>query len=218
MAITSIASLTEVKTYLRMPNPASPSPDDMILQMFMNAAQVAIEKEIGFIVKKTIRAERHDGGKCELWVRNLPILYVINVEEGWGFYDWDLDDQQVNTITALSIWSYSLDDAAEGLITRRSAGNVLVPFVSGRNNIRVDYAVGRTEMPANAVLAFCEIVAHWFRTTQQRTANSAGVGYQPSALVDTDFTRATGITSINMGVPMELLEMLKPDRRRPIIS
>lgn len=218
MAFTSIASLTQVKNYLRMPNPASPSADDMVLQMFMDAAQKAIEVEIGHIVKKTIRAERHDGGRCELWLRNLPVLYVSNVEEGWGYYNWELDDQEVNTITALSIWAFSLDDPIEGLISRRSAGNVKVPFVQGAKNIRVDYTVGRTEMPANAVLAFCELVAHWYRFTQQRTSNSTGVGFQPSALVSQDFTRATGVTSINMGVPLEILEMLKSDRKRPIIG
>lgn len=218
MAFTSIASLSQVKTYLRMPNPASPSADDATLTMFMNAAQTVIERELGHIVKKTIRAERHSGGGCQIWARELPVLYVINVEEGWGYYDWNLDDQEVNTITALSIWAYSLDNASEGEITRRSAGNVMVPYVWGHNNIRVDYVVGRAEMPANAVLAFCELVAHWYRFTQQRTTNSTGVGFQPSALVNADFTRSTGITSINMGVPTEILEMLKSDRRRPIIG
>jgi hypothetical protein len=184
----------------------------------MSAAQKVVERELGHIVKKTIRAERHSGGGCEIWTRELPILYVVNIEEGWGYYDWELDDQQVNTITALSMWAYSLDIPEEGLITRRSAGNVLVPFVRGRNNIRVDYVVGRTEMPANAVLAFCELVAHWYRTSQLRSSNQASTAFNASQVIDQDFTRATGITSINMGVPMAILELLKPDRRRPIVA
>lgn len=218
MAITSIASLTQIKTYLRMPNASSPSADDATLQIFMSAAQAVIERELGHITKKTVHREVHSGGKSDVWLRELPVLYVSNVEEGWGYYNWELDSQQVNSQTALSIWAYSLDQPAEGLVTRRAAGNVLVPFVWGRNNIRVDYVVGRTEMPANAVLAFCELVGHWYRTSQLRSSNQVPAVFSPGAVVDADFTRSTGITSINMGVPMAILELLKPDRRRPIIA
>lgn len=217
MAIAEIASLTQVRQYLRMPNPANPSSDDATLQILMDAAQKAIEREVGHIVKKTIRAERHNGGKCEIWLRELPVLYVENVEEGWGYYNFELDDQQVNSIPALSIWSYSLDNPEEGQVTRRAAGNVAYPFVHGKNNIRVDYVVGRTEMPANAVLAFCELVAHWYRSSQLRAANQVSAGFVPNAL-NQDFTRSTGVTSINLGVPEEIIEPLKSDRRRPIIG
>lgn len=184
----------------------------------MAAAQKVIERELGYIVAKTITAERHNGGRSAIWLRELPVLYVSNVEEGWGYYDWELDDQQVNQIPALSIWAYSLDNAKEGHLTRRSAGSVNIPFVSGVNNIRVDYVVGRTEMPANAVLAFCELLAHWYRASQLRSSNQASAGFSPTAIVSQDFTRSTGITSINMGVPVEIIELLKDDRRRPIIG
>lgn len=201
-----------------MPNPGSASADDATLQIFMDAARVVVERELGHIVSKRIRAERHNGGTCQVWLRELPVLHVENVEEGWGYYDWELDAQTVNTIPALSIWAYSLDNKEEGHVTRRGPGNVLYPFVHGTNNIRVDYVAGRDEMPDNAVLAFLELCAHWYRTTQQRSANGYGVGFQPSAIVSADFTRSTGITSLNMGVPLAILELLKPDRRRPIIG
>lgn len=217
MAITQIAPLATVKQYLRIP--VTNTTDDNILStLFMPAAQDVIERELGHIVAKTITAERHDGGRREIWLRELPVLYVSNVEEGWGYYDWELDDQQVNQIPALSIWAYSLDNPTEGQITRRSAGSVNIPFVWGRNNIRVDYVAGRTEIPASAVLAFCEITAHWYRETQLRIANAVSAGFSPTAIVSQDFTRATGVTSINMGVPVELIEMLKGKRRRPIIG
>jgi len=183
----------------------------------MPAAQKVIERELGHIVSKTIRAERHNGGHCEVWLRELPVLYVQNVEEGWGYYDWELDDQEVNSIPALSMWAYSLDQPEEGLVTRRSQGNVLVPFTPGRDNIRVDYVAGREEVPENAVLAFCELTAHWYRVSQLRTANQPGGAFQPNAL-NQDFTRSTGNTSINLGVPEEIIELLKPERRRPIIG
>lgn len=217
MAITEIASIAQVRQYLRMPNPANTSADDMTLQIFMSAAQRVVERELGAIVSRTIRAERHDGGKPEIWLRTLPVLYVQNVEEGWGYYDFELDDQEVNQIPAVSLWAYSLDNPTEGLVTRRSAGNVSYPFVPGKNNIRVDYVAGRSVMPANAVLVFLELVAHWYRFSQLRSGNQVSAGFSPNAL-NQDFTRSTGDTSINMGIPEELIELLKDERRRPIIG
>jgi len=218
VAITAIATISQIRQYLRMPNPTQSSADDATIQIQMAAAQKVIEKELGHIVSKTVSMERHDGGKCEIWLRELPVLYVQNVEEGWGYYDWELDDQEVNSIPALSLWAYSLDIPAEGLVTRRAQGNVLVPFVAGRNNIRIDYVVGREVMPDNAVLAFCELVAHWYRVSQLRAGDQDSAAFNPNAVIDQDFTRSTGDTSVNMGVPVEILEMLKPDRRRPIIG
>ena len=220
MAITEIASLATVKQYMRIPSIPTPGPDDPTIQMLMDAAQKVIERELGHIVAKTVTAERHDGGKPEIWLRQIPVLYVSNVQEGWGYYDWDLDDQEVNQVPASSIWAYSLDMPTEGLITRRGPGNVLLPFAGGRNNIRVDYVAGRTEVPANAVLAFCELVSIWYRQSQLRMGgNAAGApgGLAYNAL-NQDFDAHADESSINLGVPESIIEMLKPDRRRPIIG
>jgi hypothetical protein len=218
VAITELASLSQVREYLRIPA-ANTGDNDILTTVFMPAAQAVIERELGRIVAYKVNAERHDGGRGEIWLREIPVLYIENCEEGWGYYDWELDDQEVNSIPALSMWAYSLDIPDEGLLTRRSQGNVNIPFMAGRNNIRVDYVAGRVDMPTNAVLAFLELLAHWYRVSQLRSSNqSAGGGFQPSAVINNDFTRATGITSINMGVPMEILELLKPDRRRPIVG
>ena len=216
MAITEIASLDQVKSYLRIPS-GNTNDDTLIQTVFMPAAQRVIEKELGFIVKKTIRAERHDGGKLEIYLRRLPVLYIENIEEGWGYYNWELDDQEVNTQPPTNLFAYSLDSASEGLVTRRGPGNVNYPFVAGCNNVRVDYVAGRTELPANALLVFCELAAHWYRASQLRSANQVTGIFSPQNL-DTDFTRSTGFTSINMGVPTELIELLTADRRRPIVA
>jgi hypothetical protein len=218
MPITEIADLPTVRNYLRISNPMQAAVDDAVLQVFMASATEVVERELGHIVAKNVTAERHDGGGCAIWLRELPVLYVTNVEEGWGYFNQELDDQLVNQQPALSIWAYSLDQASEGLITRRAAGNVMYPFVRGRNNIRVDYTVGRLTLPANAQLAFLELVGHWYRTSQLRTGNQASAAYSPNQVISQDFTRTTGLTSINMGVPLEVLELLKADRRRPIIS
>ncbi len=216
MPITEIAPLATVKTFLRVPQ--SNTNDDATIQILMDGAQAAIEDEVGHIIAKPITAERHDGHGREIWLRELPVLFVSNVEEGWGYFNQELDDQQVNSIPALSIWAYSLDNPEEGLLTRRGPGNVLYPFIHGRNNIRVDYTVGREVMPKNAVLAFCSLVSIWYRETQMRMSTGTGGAGTVFNAQNADFTRTTGESSINLGVPLTIIEMLKSDRRRPIIS
>ena len=215
--VTEIADLATVKLFLRIPNSMQPNQDDAVLQILTAAAQRAVERETGRIVAFTVTAERHDGGRCELYCRELPVLYIRNIEEGWGYYNYELDDQLVNALPALSMWAFSLDNAAEGIVSRRAPGNVQVPFVRGRNNIRVDYVAGRREVPADVKLAFLELVSIWYRETQQRPGQASSGSAVFNAL-DTDFTRTTAISSMNLGVPDEILEMLKGDRRRPLFS
>lgn len=216
-AISEIASLETVKNYLRMPDPSGASVDDEVLtNVFIPAATSVIEREIGHVISKTITAERHSGGKIEIFLRQLPVLYVQNIEEGWGYYNWNLTYQTVNTQPALDLWSFSLDNPRNGRVTRRAPGNVAFPFVAGINNIRVDYVVGRDELPPNAQLAFLELLAHWYRGSQLRTVNQPTTSF--SAVDSTDFTRTGGVEGINLGVPTEIIELLKPDRRRPIIG
>lgn len=216
MAITELASLAQVKDYLRIPD-ANTLDDNKLSTVFMPAGVKVIERELGHIISRPVRAERHHGGRCEIWLRELPVLYIQNIEEGWGYFNQELDDQEVNSIPALSIYAYSLDNPEEGQVSRRGPGSVPYPFLHGHNNIRIDYVVGRQEMPDNAVLAFLELVSHWYRVSQLRTGNQVSGVFNPGTVIDQDFTK-TGDTSINMGVPMEILELLKPDRRRPIIG
>lgn len=221
MAVTEIASLSDVKTYLRIPNPTLAMSDDAILLDMMDAARRVVERELGHIVSKTISAERHDGGSCQITLRELPVLYVQQVEEGWNYYNWQLSNNTVNTQPSTSIWVYSVDIPQEGVVTRRGPGNVPFPFVRGLNNIRVDYVVGREYVPATAMIAFKELVSYWYRNSQLRAVNQ---GFTTSAAqgafgtLNTDMVRSTGESGLYTGVPEGILALLRPDRRRPIIG
>lgn len=215
MALTEIASLADVKTYLRVPDDITE--DDVTIQDMMDAATEVVERELGHIIAKTISAERHNGGKCEVWLRELPVLYVQSVEEGWGYYNFELDNTTVNTQPALSLWSYSLDIPKEGLVTRRGPGNVAVPFVFGKDNIRIDYVVGRHTVPASAVLAFKELVAYWYQNSQLRKSNGGGGGSFGEANNQRANSRS-GDESVYAGVPEGVLLLLRPYGRRPIIG
>lgn len=213
MAVTEIASLEQVKNYLQIPD-ADTTYDNILTTIFMPAATDVIEREIGHVVAKNM-VEFRDGGFPQLFLYDFPVLYIQSVQEGWGYYNWELDNQEVNTQPALSLWSYSLDRPKDGLLTRRGPGNVLVPFVSGVSNIRIAYVVGRETMPPNVLLVFLELIAYWFQASQLRTTNQASAAFNASA---DDFTRSSGITTTTAGFPQATLALLKGNRRRPIIG
>lgn len=210
----NLVSLAAVRQHLRYS--ATDTTDDAELQVYMNAADDVVRSECGDIVP-TAYDEYHDGGSCMIYVHHRPVLEVLNVEEGWGWWDYDLDYQQVNTIPAGALFAYSLDVPLLGGISRRSAGNVMIPFVPGVKNIRIQYVAGRKDVPGSAYLFELELIAYWWRNSQMRAMTAMATTTQAQA-VNADFTRAEGVSSINLGVPAGLMELLKGSRRPPVFA
>ena len=209
-----VVSLLDAKNHLRIP-PTDTS-NDLALMGFIAASDDVIEAECGIIMPKHFD-ELHDGGSPVVYVRNRPILSVEQVQEGWGWLNYTLDYQQVNTVPAGDMFAYSIDSPAAGAISRRSAGNVSIPFVPGRKNIRVWYTAGRSSVPGSVRLAALELIAHWWQNSQLRAMAGSQL-YQSYDQVNEDFTRASGVSSINSGLPYRVVELLKRHRRLPIIG
>lgn len=215
MAIaTDVVTLQDVKAHLRMPQ--TETTDDMALMGFIAAVDDVVEMECGAIIPRHYD-EFYDGGGYWIYLRNRPVLSVENVEEGWGWWNYELDYQPVNTVPAGSMFAYSLDAPIIGGITRRSAGNVQIPFIPGTKNIRVQYTAGRSSIPPSIRLAALEIIAHWYQNSQLRSMAN-GSSYTSYDSINEDWTRSTGITSINAGIPNRVLELLKRTRRIPVIG
>jgi len=211
---TSVVTLQDVKVHLRY-NPTDTT-DDLAMMGFIYAVNDVIEAECGVVVPKSYD-EYYDGGGNYIYLRHRPVLSIENVEEGWGWFNYELDYQQVNTVPAGSMFAYSIDSPEAGGISRRSAGNVCIPFVPGTKNIRVEYTAGLDSIPGAVRLAALEIIAHWWQNSQMRAmANSTS--YSSFDQMNEDFTRATGIVSINTGLPYRVLELLKKNRHLPIIG
>jgi hypothetical protein len=209
-----VVTLVNLKQYLRIP-PTDVS-NDMALLSFIAAADDVLEAECGVIMPKHYD-EYYDGGNYVIYLRHRPVLSIENVEEGWGWWNWELDFQQVNTVPAGAMFAYSVDSPNAGGISRRSAGNVSIPFVAGRKNIRVLYTAGRLEVGPSIILAALELIAFWWQNTQLRAmANSQA--YTSFNQMNEDWTRSTGVTSINYGIPNSVIELLKKYRRIPIIG
>jgi hypothetical protein len=192
----TIVSLQDCLTHLRYP--ASDTQDDAALQGFITAATDVLQHECGQVVPQQFD-EYYDGGNFAINTRNTPILSVINCEEGWGWTNYSLTYIQVNAIAATNIFAYSIDNAEVGLISRRSGGNVNIPFMPGTANIRVTYVAGRDTVPGAIRLAALELIAHWWQGSQMRATQYQSPGYDA---IDVDFSRTLGGVEFNSGIPL----------------
>jgi hypothetical protein len=221
VANANIVSLADVKTHLRYPAGEinGPSDDDAALQKFINAADEVIKFECDDILPKLYN-EYFDGGDYSIWLRHIPLLSVENVQEGWGWINFDLDYVEVNSPGPFSLYAYSIDDYPNGEISRRSAGNVQIPFRPGASNIQVQYRAGTEHIPGNVLLGELELIAHWWDNSQLRAMTVAGANLAYDAVSGAAYSRdtETGVQNINIGVPERILELIKAHRHRPIIA
>ena len=211
-----IVTLDQVRAHLRYP-PADTA-DDLHLQIYIDAADEVMRRETGNNVPQLFD-ESYDGGETSIFLWNTPIISIESIEEGWGFATFELDYVQANSPVVSTQYAYSIESEQDGYITRRSSGNVVVPFVPGTGNIRVVYTAGRNPVPPIIQLAELELIAEWWQGAMQRSAQQTSqYGY---AAIDQDMARsgpAAGVVMPTYGVPYRILEMIKPYRAAPIIG
>ena len=210
----TLVSLTEMKTYLTFPNPDQPNSNDFMITEFMESATEVVRRECGDVIQ-TAYDEWHTGGDCQIFLRNIPVYEVTQIEENWGFTNYILSEQPGDSLPQnTSLWAFSLDQPNEGIVTRRSVGNVMIPFVraAGGDNIRVQYIAGRGTVPGNIRHAYMDLVAYWWQNTQQRSVGNSGMASSNFAQV------APAGTGYNAGVPYRILEILRGSRRTPIVG
>ena len=207
--MSDIATLAEVKQYLRYPDPTGVSDDDALLQVFMDSADEVIRRYCGEILTATYD-EWYSGGDVMIQLRHFPVASIQTLEENWGFFTYELTEQPGDSDPSVtSLWAYSLDQPDNGIVTRRSVGNVVIPFVNPSNgdNIRVKYTTGVASIPGNVTHGWLDLIAHWWQNTQQRSTGTGttyeAMGTQPGYLA---------------GVPYRIIEILEGAKRAPIIG
>lgn len=216
MSSLHIVTLQDVLTHLRYPS--TNDDDNLQLEGFIAAADEVIRAECGDVVPKQYQ-EYYNGGDVAIYLRHTPVISVNTVIEGWGFTNFELTYTVPNQVPQTSLFAYAIDNANTGKITRRSAANVLIPFVgqpymqNSEGNIYVDYVAGQLPVPANVRLAALELIAHWWQNSQQRQYSAGGV----SSSFDTDVVDSAS-TEYYAGVPYRILELLRPSRRLPVIG
>ena len=213
-AESTLVSLTDVKAHLRIP-PTNTDDDAMLANDVIPAVDDALIFECGHTIPMQFD-EYYDGGDVSIGLRERPILSVELVSEGWGYTDYDLNYVQVNSAASgTQVYAYSIDSADEAQITRRTAGNIVIPFFPGTSNIRVVYTAGRSAVPGAIRWAALELAAHMYQGALQRSSGAANA-FDAS---DTEsYQRNQGVSSLNYGIPYRILEHIKAYRRGPIIA
>ena len=198
---TSYMDLDDVKSWLQFPANASTS-QDANLQRIVDMACEWVQNEINRPVAATSYTERHDGWSGEYIVLNYaPILQIVEATEYQSTGgpvplpestpDNPVDGIQVNYLT--------------GRIMRTFAGYSWPrPFFPGSRNIEVTYVAGYNPIPPSIWTATVELIAHWWRNTQQASRQVLRTGDYDAGVPDSDPLWA--------GVPYRVQSLLAPYR------
>jgi hypothetical protein len=206
-------TLSQAKEYLSIPS-ADTNNDDMLQNLLIPAACQALMPLVGDIAA-TQYTEYQDGGDLSVYLRHTPVVSVDAVIEGWPTQNYLLDFAEVDSGTGDSdYWSYSVDDYDGGVVSRRTAGNLPMAFQPGESNIMIIYTAGRENIPEAIQMATLELVRHYYTNVFQRSSGQADA-YDA---VSNEFTRSTGVTLIDDGIPESILALVRAFRRAPIIG
>ena len=177
-------TLTEVKQWLRYPNPSAPNAsDDANLQRIIDHACASVQNYINRPVGAQTFYERHDGWSGEyIIVKQTPFIQLISCNEyqSSGGSISLVESTPQNPVDGIQI------NYATGQIMRTFAGYSWPrPFFPGHRNIEITYQAGYNPIPGDLWVATAELVSHWWRNTQQNPAlrQSTTSDYDPESTV-----------------------------------
>lgn len=180
---TPVVSLAAVKQHL---NITSTTQDDELRRLVAVAAAVG-ERVTGRVFgRKTVTAEKHDGGRESIVLREVPVLSVTTVVE-----DGD-------TLTSSD---YALSPTGSGVLTRVSSGVPQTWEQPGeKQTVSVTYEAGYVEQPANDVLGAMKLIRHlWEDQRGSQTAQFTQGDQFPQAFVP------------SYSIPRAVRELWEPD-------
>lgn len=168
MTVTELVSLDDVLDHLNIPS--NDSSQDVELQGFIDAASAFIQRVTGPIVPRLF-TEVHSGtGGPAIVLFNPPVLTIDSVVEWWGPVAYPLAQAEMGTVA--SQYSFSLDSARAGILTRRYTGGYAGGWARGLNNIVVTYTAGRGVVDADIRMAVLQDIAAIWQPSQLGPGNS----------------------------------------------
>lgn len=176
---------------------------DTRLQLMIDMACQWVQNFLGRPIAPTTFDRRFDGWSgwngAYIELPYYPIIEVVSVVEWWGVGG----PHQLSEQTPTNQVDGFQCDYLHGQLRRVFPGLVQRPWFPGSRNIEVVWTAGYNPLPADIKVATLELIAHWWRNTQQtaRTAvRSGGAGdYDPLA--------AAGLWT---GVPDRITGLLAP--------
>lgn len=154
-----IASLDDAKDFLGITDTSK----DAILQNYLDAASIYVTSVLGPITP-TEFTEVHNGGSDTIVVFNPPILTVTSITEYIGPTPYPLTQAELGADTGQ--YSFSVDNAAMGVIRRRYTGGFVGRFMGGQANVKVTYTAGYEQVPADAMMALLNDLQGLFNQSQ----------------------------------------------------
>ena len=155
----------DVKPWLQIP--INNVQGDSRLQLLIDGTCQWAQRRIGQPIAPTTFLRRFDGWNgwngAYIELPYYPILEVQQVIEYWGFSGPHYLSEQTptNQVDGYQV-VYEL-----GRLTRAFPGLVQKPWFPGSRNIEVTWVSGYNPVPADIKMATLEMIAHWWRNTQQ---------------------------------------------------
>lgn len=168
----SYLDLAEVETWLQFTGAALPADTQAILQRVIDAACTRAQNIAARPFAPTTFKERHDGWSGEyVMLRYSPVLELTLCRE-WqssGGFIVLPESTPENPVDGVQV------DYATGRIMRTFAGYSWPrPFFPGSRNIEITYQAGFNPVPPDVWEATVDLVAYWWRNTQQAARGSTG--------------------------------------------
>lgn len=174
----------------------------MIVDMACGWCSEFIQRPIG----PTQYDRRYDGwanwNGAYIMLPFYPVLSVVSVTEYWGIAGPHVLSEATPTNQVDGFQCVY----ATGRLNRVFPGNVQKPWFPGSRNIEVVWWAGYNPVPAQIKLATLELIAHWFRNTQQQAGRFGG-----QITPATEYEPAEGASGgMWSGVPYRVTSLLEP--------
>lgn len=192
----------DVKPYLQIP--AASTASDVLLQGILEMSCTWVQNYLGRAVAPTQFFRRFSGWVgiqgAYIMLPYYPVLQMISVIEYWGQSGAHTLTEQTPANQGGSDM-YTMD-YLRGVVIRSFRGLVARPWFPGLRNVEITWIAGYNPVPADIRFATLQLIAHWWRQTQQasRTFPAPAGALQPEEPVQGMFG----------GVPPETERLLVP--------
>jgi hypothetical protein len=193
----------DVRPYLQFGDIAEPLTDTR-LQLIVDFACTWVQNYLGGPVAPITVARRFNGWSgfngAILPLPYYPILKVKKVVEWWGVSG---PHELLEQTPAEQIGAEAFQvDNTRGYLIRTFVGLVQRPWFPGSKNIEIEWEAGYNPVLPDIKIATLELIAHWWRNTQQASRSGPAGEYDPEV--------ATGMWA---GVPHRVTSLLAPYAR-----
>lgn len=198
-------TITEAKQWLQVPS--GDTSKDLNLQLIIDMACQWTSNFCQRPIAPITYDRRFDGWSnwngAYIELPWYPVLEIESVTEYWGVAGPHYLEESTPT-DQIDGWQCVYQT---GRLNRVFPGNVQKPWFPGSRNIEVVWTAGYNPIPADIKVATLELIAHWYRNTQQQTGRVNGGAITPAAEFEPASDQVGGLWA---GVPYRITTLLAP--------